>query len=203
MSQKNKILILFAHPAIHKSRVNKALISKIRNIEGITLHELYEEYPDFHIDVKREQHLLLKHDIIVWHHPFYWYSAPPILKEWIDLVLEHGFAYGKEGTSLKGKKIFSAITSGAKEEAYALGGTNMYSFRELLSPFELTAGLCYMNYLPPFAVHGTHLMTQAEMSSHAEDYKNILIALRDDLYTESDLNKFSYINDVLKLDKKK
>lgn len=27
-------------------------------------------------------------------HPFYWYSTPALLKEWQDLVLEHGWAYG-------------------------------------------------------------------------------------------------------------
>jgi glutathione-regulated potassium-efflux system ancillary protein KefG len=201
MNRKNKILILFAHPAFHKSRVNKILISKIKNLEGITLHDLYEEYPDFHIDVNREQKLLLKHDIVVWHHPFYWYSSPPILKEWIDLVLEHGFAYGKTGTSLEGKKIFSAISSGGKKEVYAQGGTSLYSLRELLSPFELTARLCNMDYLPPFAVHGTHLMNSDGILSHAEDYKSILVALRDDLFEQSDLNKPEYLNDILKLNK--
>ena len=85
-----RILVLFAHPVQHKSRVNKELVSAIQGIEGITFHYLYEDYPDFHIDVKREQELLLSHDIFVWQHPFYWYSAPALLKEWIDLVLEHG-----------------------------------------------------------------------------------------------------------------
>jgi len=46
--------------------------------------------------------------MIVFHHPFYWYSSPAILKEWQDLVLEYGFAYGHEGTALRGKKSLSA-----------------------------------------------------------------------------------------------
>ena len=99
-----RILVLFAHPVQHKSRVNKELVSAIQGIEGITFHNLYEDYPDFHIDVKREQELLLSHDIFVWQHPFYWYSAPAMLKEWIDLVLEHGFAYGRTGKALEGKQ---------------------------------------------------------------------------------------------------
>ena len=56
---------------------------------------------------KREQELLLQHKIIVWQHPFYWYSSPALLKEWIDLVLEHGWAYGRKGDMLKGKKVNS------------------------------------------------------------------------------------------------
>ena len=87
-----KILVLFAHPAFHKSRINIKLIDTIRDMEGVTINDLYETYPDFYIDVNREKQLLLDHDIIVWQHPFYWYSSPAILKEWMDLVLEHGFA---------------------------------------------------------------------------------------------------------------
>ena len=55
---------------------------------------MYEKYPDFNIDVDYEKKLLEKNQIIIWQHPFYWYSAPPLLKQWIDLVLEFGWAYG-------------------------------------------------------------------------------------------------------------
>ena len=81
----NKVLILFAHPALEKSRVNLRLIREVRDLPGITFHDLYETYPDFLIDVKREQKLMEDHQIIVLQHPFYWYSTPAILKEWQEL----------------------------------------------------------------------------------------------------------------------
>ena len=108
-----KILILFAHPAFQKSLINKALLNQVKGIEGVTINNLYEKYPDFFIDVAVEQKLLLEHDIIVWHHPFYWYSAPAIIKEWMDLVLEHGFAYGSKGRALEGKWAISAVSTGS------------------------------------------------------------------------------------------
>jgi len=80
----NNILILFAHPALQKSRVNSRLIKYVRDIDGVTFHDLYEEYPDFHINIKREQKLLIESDIIVFHHPIFWFSVPAILKEWMD-----------------------------------------------------------------------------------------------------------------------
>ena len=126
---KKRILILFAHPAFHKSRVNKKMINEINEIEGITFINLYEEYPDFQIDISKEQDLLLNHDIIIWHHPFYWYSAPAILKEWIDLVLQHGFAYGRMGTALKNKQVLSVITTGGRREAYQTEGFNQYTMQ--------------------------------------------------------------------------
>ena len=65
------VLVLFAHPAFERSRVNRALVDEIRGVDNITVHDLYEAYPDFQIDIKREQQLLLQHDIIVLQHPFY------------------------------------------------------------------------------------------------------------------------------------
>ena len=66
-----KILVLFAHPALEKSRIQLRLIRDLRKIEGIRFHDLYEAYPDFDIDVRREQKLLLEHDYIILMHPFY------------------------------------------------------------------------------------------------------------------------------------
>ena len=161
---KNKILILFSHPLFEKSYANKALVENIPNSENITFHDLYEEYPDFDIDVKREQDLLSQHDIIIWHHPMYWYSCPPLMKQWIDMVLEHNWAYGKKGTALKDKIVFQVITTGGDKENYCETGSDRYTIVELLEPFNQTAKVCNMMYLPPFVVHGTHNMS-------TEDYK--------------------------------
>jgi glutathione-regulated potassium-efflux system ancillary protein KefG len=126
-----RVLILFAHPAPDKSRVNRHLIEAVRGLDNVTINDLYEEYPTFDINVRREQELLLAHDIIVFQHPFYWYSSPAILKEWEDLVLEYGFAYGAGGTHLQGKLFLTAITTGALPEAYCRMGFNFFSIREL------------------------------------------------------------------------
>ena len=101
---ERSILLTFAHPAYHKSRANRALLEAVQTLDRLTVNDLYETYPDFMIDVPREQELLLSHDVLVFQHPFYWYSSPAHLKEWLDLVLTHGFAYGHEGKALLGKK---------------------------------------------------------------------------------------------------
>ncbi len=176
----NSILILFAHPALERSRVNRRLIRATRDLPGVTFHDLYEAYPEFDIDVPREQRLLEGHDVIVFQHPFFWYSTPAILKEWQDLVLEHGWAYGSEGLALRGKRLLSSITTGGRESAYDPEGHNRFTIRELLAPIEQTAHLCRMEYLPPFVVHGTHRMTEGEIQGHCEDWRRVLEALRDD-----------------------
>jgi glutathione-regulated potassium-efflux system ancillary protein KefG len=179
MEFSHKILVLFAHPALEKSRVNRVLIENLQALPGITFHDLYEAYPDFHVDVRREQQLLTDHDFIVFQHPFFWYSAPALLKEWEDLVLEHGWAYGHEGTALQGKHMMSVITTGGLEAAYAPEGYNRFTMRQLLAPTEQTARLCGMEYLPPFVVHGTYSLDERQIRAHASDYRRFLEALRD------------------------
>lgn len=171
--------MLFAHPALEKSRVNRRLAAAVRDLEGVTFHDLYEAYPDFGVDVEREQRLLMEHQLVVLQHPFYWYSTPALIKQWEDLVLTHGWAYGSEGTALHGKLLLSAITTGGQEASYCERGSNRFSIRRLLSPIEQTAVLCGMRFLAPFVVHGTHGMASAEIESHAADYRRVLAALRD------------------------
>ena len=69
MAVPRRILILFAHPALGKSRISRRLLTVAGTVEGVTIHDLYEEYPDFKIDVKREQDLLRRHDVILFQHP--------------------------------------------------------------------------------------------------------------------------------------
>lgn len=148
-------------------------------MEGVTCHDLYEAYPDFDVDVTREQRLLLDHDVVVLHHPFYWYSTPALIKQWEDLVLTHGWAYGRGGNALQGKLMMSAITTGGGRGAYQHGGHNRFTISELLRPIEQTARLCGMDYLPPFVVYGTLDMQADEIRAHSADYRRVIEALRD------------------------
>jgi glutathione-regulated potassium-efflux system ancillary protein KefG len=176
-----RVLVLFAHPVLERSRVNRRLLEAIRELEGVRVHDLYEEYPTLAIDVRREQDLLLEHDVIVFQHPFYWYSAPAILKEWQDLVLEHGWAYGVGGTNLRGKITMNAITTGGPAHAYQKDGYNRFSVRELLSPWDQTAHLCGMRFLAPFAVHAAlKVATEADVATNRSNYVRLLEALRDE-----------------------
>ena len=191
-----KILILFAHPTFHKSLINKKLITAVENLEGVTVNNLYENYPDFFIKVKKEQNLLVEHDIIIWHHPFYWYSAPAIIKEWMDLVLEHGFAYGIAGKALEGKMAFSVISTGGKKEVYCKNGRNHFTINQFLAPFNQAANLCGMTYLPPFVVHGSHTISDKELESATQNYHDLIVLLRDEKVDYSELLSKEYSNNL-------
>lgn len=55
----SSVLILHAHPAAHRSRVNRAFLLALDGLAGVKIHDLYERYPDFHVDVRAEQRLRL------------------------------------------------------------------------------------------------------------------------------------------------
>jgi glutathione-regulated potassium-efflux system ancillary protein KefG len=192
---KNKILILFAHPRFERSLNNSTLLNNIPKIPEITLHDLYEKYPDFNINIEYEKELLSEHQIIIWQHPFYWYSSPPLLKQWIDLVLEFGWAYGPGGNALKGKIVFNSITTGGQKSAYNKEGHNRFTINELLTPFDQTAILCKMIYLPPFTLHGTHRITREEIMYTAQQYYAILARLISGNFAVEEIKTFSSLND--------
>lgn len=177
----NKVLVLFAHPRPDRSEVNVALANAARAIDGVTVVDLYAEYPTFEIDVDREQRRLLEHHVIVFQHPVYWYSSPAVLKEWQDLVLEYGFAYGADGRALEGKVLLNAVTCGARREVYSQGGGYSYELKDFFAPFEQTAVLCRMRYLPPFALFAAgHAEEENRLQNHVEDYERLLGALARD-----------------------
>jgi glutathione-regulated potassium-efflux system ancillary protein KefG len=156
-------------------------VEALEDVEGVTVRDLYELYPTLAIDVRAEQEALVAHDVIVFQHPFYWYSCPAILKEWQDLVLEHGWAYGEGGTQLQGKITFNAVTTGGPESAYRHGGYNRFTVREFLSPWDQTAHLCGMRYIAPFAIHASlRVIGEDDVAPKRAKYVGLLEALRDD-----------------------
>ena len=171
-----KILVLYAHPSPAETRVNRACIEALRESNGITIHDLYSLYPDFVVNVKKEQSLLLEHDLIVFHHPIRWYSCPALLKEWIDLVLERGFAYGRGGTALAGKELLQAVSAGGPKSAYGPDGYHFYSLAEFLRPFERTASLCNMKYLDPFVIYDANEIDDSSLEKASAEYKRLLLS---------------------------
>lgn len=156
--------------------MNGALWSATDGLPDLSRHDLYESYPDFLIDVPAEQARLRAHDTIVLQFPFYWYSSPALLKEWIDLVWLHGFAYGHEGRALHGKTLAVACSTGGRDEAYGPTGHNRFAMDEFLRPYEATAYLCGMRWAKPFVVHGAAVIDDAALAHACDDYRAWLAA---------------------------
>lgn len=175
------VLVYYAHPGHQYSHVNKAMSAQARAIEGITFVDLYADYPRFNIDIDREQERLIDHQVIVFQFPLFWYSSPSLLKEWQDLVLEYGFAYGEGSGKLQGKTMLLAITAAGSAEAYTPGGQQLHHLRTFLTPLQQTAVLCQMTFLPPYVLYSAlKAPREGADRQHIDGYRRLLTALRDD-----------------------
>lgn len=161
-----KVLVLTAHPNLGSSQINKVWFDALSSAPDVTTRNLTEiGGPTMAFDVAKEQAELLVYDRIIFQFPFYWYSAPPVLKAWMDQVMSYGFAYGPRGDKLSGREFLLLISTGGPEDSYHAGGYNNFSMDEFLKPFQQTALLAHMRYLRPFIFHGMARATTKEVEA--------------------------------------
>lgn len=176
-----KILLLFAHPSQSNSEVNVPMFEMAKSLPHVTCIDLYAEYPKYNINVRKEQERLIEHDVIIFQFPLYWYSTPAILKEWQDLVLEYGFAYGHDGKKLHDKPFMCVLSAGGKESTYCSEGKNHFFINEVLIPFQAMANLAGLKYLNPFVLFDARLaIEKGKFQEHLKKYHELLIALGKD-----------------------
>jgi glutathione-regulated potassium-efflux system ancillary protein KefF len=171
-----EILVLIAHPELEQSRANRRMLIEARSLQDvlppgrIVVRDLYALYPDYLIDIAAEQALLAAARLVVWQQPIHWYGMPPLLKLWVDDVLSFGWAYGPGGVALRGKDLWLVATTGGPEDSYRPDSYNRYFFDAFLPPYEQTAALCGMRFLPPLMLHGAHKASEVEIAAHAAMY---------------------------------
>jgi glutathione-regulated potassium-efflux system ancillary protein KefG len=162
-----KILFIVAHPHLNHSHCNRLIADRVKNHSGVTTRLLYDLYPDFQIDIDCEQSLLSQHDMLFVQHPFYWYSMPSLMKQWLDEVWASGWAYGPKGTKLAGKDFLLSITAGGPAEAYSPEGYNKFDMKTLLTPWQQSAELCGMKWHDPFILHRSLRVSDQEIEMHS------------------------------------
>ena len=154
----SKIVVLMAHNNIDDSILNKMIKSELEHKDNIIYKDLTSLYKEFAIDIKKEQADLLNAKKIIFQFPMYWYSAPAILKRWVDEVFSYGYSYeiDKNGEfqalALKNKEFQMIVTMGAKEESFV--GKGRLSVKECLNSYSYTAKMLGMKEKEPFLVYG-------------------------------------------------
>jgi glutathione-regulated potassium-efflux system ancillary protein KefF len=170
------ILVIVAHPELEQSRANRRLLEAARALQDrspagrLAVRDLYALYPDYLIDIGIEQAALAAARLVVWQQPIHWYGMPPLLKLWVDDVLSFGWAYGPDGTALRGKDLWLVASTGGPEDSYRPDSYNRYFFDAFMPPYEQTAALCGMRFLPPLILHGAHKASERDLAAHAETY---------------------------------
>ncbi len=182
---ETNIYLLAAHPAWRESRVNRKLMQAAQGLrrgqtqDQLQVQDLYSRYPDYSIDVTAEQAALEKAQLVVLLHPIQWYSMPALQKLWVDDVLTYGWAYGDGGNKLQGKDLWLVATTGGPEASYHPQGYNRYFFDAFLPPYEQTAALCGMRFLPPLILHGAHAVSSDVIEKHVATFSQRLQSYPD------------------------
>jgi glutathione-regulated potassium-efflux system ancillary protein KefF len=171
------ILVLAAHPHLEHSRVNATLMRRAAASAlapdaqvRVYVRDLYALYPDYLIDVAAEQQALAAAQLVVWLQPLHWYGMTPLLKLWVDEVFSFGWAYGPGGRALVGKDLWLVASTGGSDESYSPQGTNRHFFDAFMPPYEQTAALVGMRFLPPLVLHGAHRASDADLDAHAQTF---------------------------------
>jgi glutathione-regulated potassium-efflux system ancillary protein KefF len=166
------VLILAAHPQLEHSRVTRKLMKAASEADParIEVRDLYSRYPDYDIDIGAEQAALQAAQLVVWLHPIHWYAMPALMKLWLDDVFAFGWAYGPGGSALRGKDLWLVASTGGPAQSYRPDGHNRYFFDAFLHPYEQTAALAGMRWLPPLVLHGAHRASEAALATHAETF---------------------------------
>jgi len=172
------VYVVAAHPNWKDSRVNRRLLHAANATARAKVCDLYAAYADFHIDTAAEQAKLAHASLVVLLHPVHWYSMPALLKLWVDEVLAFGWAYGG-GKALHGKDLWLVATTGGPQAAYHPQGYNRYFFDAFLPPYEQTAHLCGMRFLPPMVLHGAHSVDESIVQAHVETFRQRLSTYPD------------------------
>jgi putative NADPH-quinone reductase len=165
-------LILLFHPDFQNSRANRALAEAAGSRAGTSVVDMQALYPDGRIDADVEAARLLEAERIVLQFPVQWYSTPPLLKAWQDMVLTRMFYihYEAEGAKLAGRPLLIAATAGNIPEAYAPSGANLFSLRDLLKPLQATAHRCALAWQEPFLIYDARRADAEALEAAADHY---------------------------------
>lgn len=147
-----------------------------RTLAHVEVRDLYELYPALHVNEEEEQDALVRADAIVFQYPIYWYSAPALMKEWVDVVLQSGFAFG-DGSVLRDKKAVLAVSTGGDAYSYSEDGKHGAGFDVYLQPMAMTAKFCGMELRDSFVSHNVRELDYDAINTRARDFCDLLTSL--------------------------
>lgn len=168
-------VLLLAHPNFAASRANRALLDGLDGLPGLEVAELYALYPDGRIDFAAERQRLLRANRLVLQFPLYWYSTPPLLKQWQDTVLTPIFYMEPDIAALTaGLPVFAATTTGGPLASYEPPKPVMMRIDDLFAPLRATARKCGWLWQTPYAVHDVRNLDSLVLAQAGEEYRAAL-----------------------------
>jgi len=135
-------------------------------------------------DIRQELDKLLWADLLILNFPIFWFSAPAMLKGWIDRVLVSGVCYGGkrfyDQGGLAGKKALVTVTLGGREHMFGEGAIHG-PLEDMLRPI-LRGTLAYVGFevLEPFVAWHVPYISAEARQDFLRNYQQRLEGLADD-----------------------
>jgi len=170
-------LVVFADPSLHRSRISRRVAEAVARLPGVQVQDLYQLYPDFYIDVRRERALLKAAPLVVFVFQLAWYAMPALLKEWFDTVFKpEWMAHEGRPGRLQGKSAWAAVACPGNEPGYG-AGVHARPLEDYLAPLEQSTRACGMDWLAPhvfYGAAGANLAADADYAAAAERHADEL-----------------------------
>ena len=171
-ARRAEVLVLVAHPQLEQSRVNRRMLRQRRAAAGraapgaIEVRDLYALYPDYLIDVAAEQAALARGEAgrLAAPDPLVRHAAADEALGRRGARLRLGLRARRHRAAGQGP-LARRPRTGGPEDSYRPDSYNRYFFDAFLPPYEQTAALCGMRFLPPLLLHGAHRAGEAELAA--------------------------------------
>lgn len=135
-------------------------------------------------DIQAELDKVLWADVLILNFPIFWFSAPAMLKGWIDRVLVSGVCYGGkrfyDQGGLAGKRALVTVTLGGREHMFGEGSIHG-PLEDMLRPI-LRGTLAYVGYdvLAPFVAWHVPYISDEARRDFLVEYEQRLQGLADE-----------------------
>lgn len=169
-----KTLVIFAHPYLEYSNSNVELYNFYVRDQHFTLRDLYEEYSDFHIAAFRERKRLKDYERIIFQFPMIWFGVPPLLKLWIEEVLDREWLKEGNHNPFENKEIYIVVTTGGKERSYTKEGTYQYTVEDLISSLIVSLKVFKANIKHIKVVYEANKLSKKEIILHKHEFIKML-----------------------------
>ena len=174
MTSPPQALVIFADPALHRSRNSRRVADAVRSLPNVVVQDLYELYPDFYVDVRRERALLKDAALVIFAYQLSWYAMPALLKEWFDAVLKPEWSVDGGNPRLRGKSCWAAVGCNSLPGDYRPGARHGHPLGEYLASLEQTAHSLGMRWIEPEILYGAEHAEPRAVDAYAERLRGLL-----------------------------
>lgn len=163
-------LVLFAHPYFEHSTTNVRLIECYDDLDNVTFRDLYEDYPDFHIQPFRERKRIGEYERIIFHFPIIWFGLPPLLKLWIDEVFDMRWISEENFNILSGKDAMIVTSVGGSENNYSPDGKYQMSVENLLTGLAVSLKVNQIDLKKTHIIYNADNLNDEQMNELCKEF---------------------------------